>query len=201
VVLLGAMGVWGAREVQAALIQEASARASATLLFLDRWLAEAQASGEEQELPGGAETGAPPLEVLSESAPSASGTRRARTPDVISVPSARVLDWVRAKKIPKGRMALASPWLPAGISIGGISRFGLGLVESDRLVRVEGAPVTDASQVISAVLSALGRGASQISGEFVRATEKGPRTIRLIVQLPSSREVEAVLEEAEKGSP
>ncbi len=200
-VLLGACGIWGAREVQDALIQQASARASEALLFLDRWLAEARASGEEEEMPGGAEVRAPPFEVLSESAPNGPAARLARTPDVISVPPARVLDWVRAKKIPKGRVALASPWLPAGIAIGGISRFGLGLVESDRLVRVEGAPVTDASQVISAVLSALGRGASQISGEFVRATERGPRTIRLIVHLPTPRELEAVLEESEKAAP
>lgn len=198
--LLGALGVWGAGEVQGALIQQASARASETLLFLDRWLAEARATGEEQAA-SGAEVGAPPPEVLSESAPSAPGARQARTPDTISVPPTRVLEWVRAKKVPKGRMALASPWLPAGISIGGISRYGLGLVESDRLVRVEGAPVTEASQVIGAVLSALGRGASQISGEFVRATEKGPRTIRLIVHLPTPRELEAVLEESEKAAP
>lgn len=175
------------------LLERATERALAALLAFD---ALKRSSEEIPESPGPSieteDTELEPAEILFEEGKPTS--KRARTPDTISVPPATVLAWIRGRKVPRGRAVGASPWLPAGISVQGISRYGLGLVESDRLVAVDGAPVADPSAVISAVLGALGRGASQITGSFVRATQSGPRTIRLIVHFPDAEEIQGVLD-------
>lgn len=197
VIFVCGLGGWGSAVwLRGVLFERAQERALAALLLFDAWSRSAAADGSAPELlepralePDRYES------ALEDGKPAA---KQARTPDAISVPESRVLEWIRNRKVPRGRAVAASPWLPAGISIAGISRFGLGLVESDRLVSVEGAPVGDPSEVISVVLAAFGRGASQISGEFVRATQNGPRKIRLTVHFPDASAIQAVLEELDK---
>jgi len=98
--------------------------------------------------------------------------------------AAQVLSWVQARLMPGGRTREAGFGLPAGIELSGVAGLGIGLLDGDRLVAVDGAPVSERAQVVSLVLAARGRHAPQLVATLGRRTASGPRTFSVTVEQP-----------------
>jgi len=81
---------------------------------------------------------------------------------------------------PSGRPVAATSFRPAGLSLVGVSGFGVGMRDGDVLTSVGGAPASSYGSVASAVAGALRAGAPSISGEAWR----GEQRIFITVELP-----------------
>jgi hypothetical protein len=116
----------------------------------------------------------------------------------VHVPKEQVVAWVRARKIPSGRAARRTWYLPAGIEVRGAGAFGVGLTDRDRLVQVDGRAVFVTGDAVEAVLAAVGRQATTIVGVFMRETDKAVVTTTVRVELP---ELEALTQEEATQTP
>src|SRR5690606_35067470 len=97
---------------------------------------------------------------------------------------ARVLGWANGQLVPQGRSAQASFGMPAGIELFQVGALGVGLRDRDRLIAVDGVPVTSHGEVVAAVLGARGREREVSVATLVRNTESGPVQFQVIVEQP-----------------
>jgi hypothetical protein len=104
------------------------------------------------------------------------------TPSRASV--ARVLDWATREIVPRGMSRSAAGDYPAGIELYGVAPLGIGLIDGDRLVTVDGISVTAREQVVGAVLGARARRAETMIAGLVRRTKDGPVPFTVVVEQP-----------------
>jgi hypothetical protein len=95
-----------------------------------------------------------------------------------------VLKWAELKLVPQGITREAAGGLPAGIELFGVSVLGIGLVDGDRLITVDGVSVLDRGQVVGAVLGARSRRAEAMTAGLVRRTAQGVETFSIVVEQP-----------------
>lgn len=98
----------------------------------------------------------------------------------LRVRSNTVLQLANARAIPEGTYVEPDRGRPGGMRLSGVGVLGVGLADGDVLSHVGGAPVTSRSAVVTAVLQARARRASEISALFWRDGEPW----RLVVEMP-----------------
>lgn len=98
----------------------------------------------------------------------------------LRVRSDTVLRLAKVRVIPEGTYVAPDQRRPGGMRLSGVGGLGVGLAEGDVLSHVGGAPVTSRSAVVTAVLQARARRASEISALFWRDGEPW----RLVVEMP-----------------
>lgn len=103
---------------------------------------------------------------------------------------ARVLAWANGQLVPQGRAAQASFGMPAGIELFQVGALGVGVMDRDRLIAVDGGAVTTRGEVVAAVLGARGREQEAIVATLVRNTESGPLKFQVIIEQPYLTEEE-----------
>jgi hypothetical protein len=86
----------------------------------------------------------------------------------VFVPAATVLRLAQAQVMPRAVAVGPLGARPAGLRLIGVGGLGIGMRDGDVLTRVLGAPVSATGEVVSRVISARGRRAREISGEFWR---------------------------------
>lgn len=106
-----------------------------------------------------------------------------------------VLSWAERQLVPRGIHRSAYGDLPAGIELSNVAALGIGLSEGDRLLSVDGVPVTERAQVIGAVLSARSRRAEQMTATLARRTTKGVKRFTVVVEQPYPEDLGAPVEE------
>ncbi len=113
-------------------------------------------------------------------------------PQNVRADRARVLGWANGQLAPQGRTAAASFGMPAGIELFQVGALGVGLRDRDRLVAVDGVPVTSRADVVVAALGARGRQQEVIVATLVRNTESGPVLFQVAIEQPylSEEEIE-----------
>lgn len=111
--------------------------------------------------------------------------------------SEQVLAWANAGMIPSGVVRPRDEQMPAGIELLNVGALGLGLMDGDRLVTVDGAPVASRADVVGAVLSARGQGRLEMRAGLARLTEAGTKRFVVVVQqpYPTLEQVETMLDE------
>jgi hypothetical protein len=97
---------------------------------------------------------------------------------------ATVLGFASRQLVPQGRTVKAEGELPGGIELYGVAPLGLGLVDGDRLVTVDGRPVSEQGQVVGAVLAARARRAPFMTAGLARRTAQGVRHFSVVVEQP-----------------
>jgi hypothetical protein len=159
-------------------------------------IAPTQEPEDELEAEGSEEALAGPLrldEAEELAAPSAEGTSSSHTtrstwgaPRSVSVraSAAQVLGWANAGVVPRGSPVPARGPCPAGIKLRGVGVYGLGLEDGDVLVRVEGVPVTDRSQVVSTVLGGRGRMKPTLDALVVRPRTGCRLSFQVVLEQP-----------------
>lgn len=95
-----------------------------------------------------------------------------------------VLAWANAQFVPRGRSVPASHGMPAGIEVFDVGGLGLGLVERDRLIAVDGVAVGSRSEVVAAALAARGREQEVIQATLMRRTAEGPQRFTVTIEQP-----------------
>ncbi|HVW27191.1 MAG TPA: hypothetical protein VHC69_17615 [Polyangiaceae bacterium] len=98
--------------------------------------------------------------------------REVKTPDIaggIFIGKDTVMRLARAGVVPRGQPVAASAGHPAGILLAGVGALGIGLVDGDILIEVEGRPVQTEAQVVGMVLAARSRHAEQMSAVIWRS--------------------------------
>lgn len=188
--------------VRCALEERAYDAGLASLISLGRFIpAEERVSGREQDflplLPGW--VAPPPLPGPAVQAAEAESAReRAKVrvvqnlpappvlpePSNAKVPSARILEWANQRLVPVGRGRGAGYGLPAGIELSNVNALGIGLLDGDRLVSVNGVGVQERAQVISIVLGARGRRERTIVATLWRRTSAGARMFTVTMEQP-----------------
>lgn len=98
--------------------------------------------------------------------------------------AALVLYWANNKIIPRGRSRGAEYGLPPGIELSQTSGLGIGVLDGDRLVSVNGISVEQRAQVVAEVLAARGRGETAILARLIRRTKAGPKEFTVAVEQP-----------------
>lgn len=101
----------------------------------------------------------------------------------------RVLDWADQGLMPRGMVRPTYGDLPAGIELFDVASLGVGLLDGDRLIAVDGAPATDRGAVIRTVLEARGRGASSTTAKLARRTSEGVKHFTVTVEQPYPEDV------------
>ena len=94
------------------------------------------------------------------------------------------MSWANAGAVPRGSRVPARGACPAGIKLSGVGVCGLGLEDGDLLVRVEGVPVSDRGQVVSAVLAGRGRMKPTLEAVVVRPRTGCRLSFRLVLEQP-----------------
>lgn len=97
---------------------------------------------------------------------------------------ALVLNWAEAGVMPSGVLRSPMGDIPAGIELLGVAGLGVGLLDGDRLVRVDGVPVQSRGHVVGAVLGARSRGAASVVATLVRMTTSGAKSFTVTVEQP-----------------
>lgn len=115
--------------------------------------------------------------------------------------STLVLHWANNKIIPRGRSRGAEYGLPAGIELSQTSGLGIGLLDGDRLLSVNGIPVQQRAQVVSEVLAARGRGEQTVVAHLVRRTKEGPKEFTVTVEQPYLTDAPPVAAQPETAGP
>jgi hypothetical protein len=170
------------REISASLPQSGSGVEAEDLLF-PLW------PGEVDEVPELTEQPEPDAAL----APVGRAKRRSVAPyrPVVGPPpqSARasqtlVLKWAEAGVMPSGVLRTQSGDIPAGIELRGVAGLGVGLLDGDRLVRVNGVPVQSRGHVVGAVLGARSRGEASVVASLVRMTASGAESFTVTVEQP-----------------
>lgn len=95
-----------------------------------------------------------------------------------------VLAWANAQLVPRGRSVPASHGMPAGIEVFDAGGLGLGLVNRDRLIAVDGVAVGSRSDVVAAALAARGREQEVIRATLMRRTREGVRQFTVTIEQP-----------------
>jgi hypothetical protein len=119
-------------------------------------------------------TTAEPVELVGGPAPKRSKRRAAgsngasQAPRGLFVSAPVVLRLANRGVRPNGVAVPATRERPAGVMLVGVARLGIGLRDGDVLTHAAGIPARDVWGVVTAVLSARGRGARTISGHFWR---------------------------------
>lgn len=103
---------------------------------------------------------------------------------VVTLPSAVVLGLAERGAMPRGRAVPAAHDLPAGIEILDGNALGIGWYPGDRLVLVDGVPVTDRAEVVRHVLAGRAQRAPLITATLARRTKAGVVTYRVLVEQP-----------------
>jgi hypothetical protein len=94
------------------------------------------------------------------------------------------LSFASRQLMPQGRTVKPEGELPGGIELYGVASLGLGLVDGDRLVTVDGRPVSEQGQVVGAVLAARARRAQAMTAGLARRTSQGVRRFSVVVEQP-----------------
>ncbi len=102
----------------------------------------------------------------------------------VRVGAERVLAWANAGVVPSGRAVSARGGCPEGIQLRGVEAFGLGLRDGDLLTRVEGVPVRERAQVVSAVLAARGRREATLDALVLRPRAGCRVGVHVVVEQP-----------------
>ncbi|GEM_PF-1935654 len=105
-------------------------------------------------------------------------------PKSVRISSKNVLKLALAGVMPQGRMRPPERGMPAGIELRAVAPLGLGLLDGDRLVAVDGVPVRERGQVLQAVLAARVRGDRETRAQLVRVTVQGPQAFFVVVEQP-----------------
>lgn len=95
-----------------------------------------------------------------------------------------VLTWAEKQLVPLGISRPASEGVPAGIELFGVGALGVGLVDGDRLVSIDGVSVERRGQVIGAVLAARAGTQDRMTAGLVRITKEGPVAFSVVVFQP-----------------
>jgi|GEM_PF-3146582 len=95
-----------------------------------------------------------------------------------------VLHWVEARMVPTGVTRPQTGTIPSGIELRGVAGLGVGLMDGDRLVRVDGVEVVSRGHVVGAVLGARSRMAPAVVASLVRMTKDGPQSFTVTVEQP-----------------
>jgi len=95
-----------------------------------------------------------------------------------------VLGWANAQLVPRGRTVGASFGMPAGIEIFGAGPLGLGVLDGDRLIGVDGTPVSDRAAVVSLVLSARLHERKEVVASMARRTAEGFERYFVVLEQP-----------------
>jgi hypothetical protein len=96
----------------------------------------------------------------------------------------RVLGWANKQIVPRGITRKAASGMPAGIELHGAAALGIGLLDGDRLVTVDGESVLERAQVVGAVLGARSRRAEAMTAGLYRLTKDGPTAFTVVVEQP-----------------
>jgi hypothetical protein len=105
-----------------------------------------------------------------------------------------VLSWAEKQLMPRGIHRPAYGDLPAGIELSDVASLGIGLLDGDRLLTVDGVPVAERAQVIGVVLGARSRRAETMRAGLVRRTSEGVRHFTVVVEQPYPEDVAAFSE-------
>lgn len=112
------------------------------------------------------------------------------TPQSTRATAETVLGWANSQLVPRGRTVSASFGLPAGIELFGAGALGLGVLDGDRLVAVDGVPVTDRGEVVSIVLAARLHERKEVVASLARRTESGVELYSVVLEQPYLSEEE-----------
>jgi hypothetical protein len=96
----------------------------------------------------------------------------------------RVLQWAELQLVPRGITREARGGMPAGIDLYGVGSLGVGLLDGDRLLTVDGVSVLERGQVVGAVLGARSRKAESMTAGLARWTAKGVERFSVVVAQP-----------------
>ncbi len=96
----------------------------------------------------------------------------------------QVLAFANSGQVPRGSSVAARGSCPAGIRLRNVGGFGLGLSDGDLLVQVGGAPVTERSEVVSAVLAARGRKEGAVDALVLRPSTGCRVGVHVTVEQP-----------------
>src|SRR5690606_26499829 len=121
------------------------------------------------------------------------------TPQSVRAHESRVLDWANGQMVPQGRTAQASFGMPAGIELFQVAALGVGLRDRDRLIAVDGVPVSDRGEVVAAVLGARGREQEVIVATLARMTDSGPVNFQVVIEQPYLSEQEIEQQDAQQA--
>lgn len=114
-----------------------------------------------------------------EQAKPARGGRRAK-PRAVHIDASTVLRLASRGSAPTGRLVPATAARPAGLRVFGVGAYGVGLVDGDVLVEVDGLPVAGSGEVVAAVIGARARRRPVMTGKLYR----GRDPILLTVEMP-----------------
>ncbi len=103
----------------------------------------------------------------------------------------QVLSFANSGQVPRGTAVAARGSCPAGIRLRNVGGFGLGLSDGDLLVQVGGAPVTERSEVVSAVLAARGRKQGAVDALVLRPSTGCRVGVHVTVEQPYPTDDEA----------
>lgn len=101
-----------------------------------------------------------------------------------------VLAFANRGQVPRGSSVAARGNCPAGIRLRNVGGFGLGLSDGDLLVQVGGTPVTERSEVVSAVLAARGRKEGAVEALVLRPSTGCSVGYRVTVEQPYPTDAE-----------
>lgn len=96
----------------------------------------------------------------------------------------RVLGWAESQLVPHGITRGADRSMPAGIELYGVAALGIGLLDGDRLLTVDGVSVLERGQVVGAVLGARSRRAESMTAGLARRTAQGIEEFTVVVEQP-----------------
>jgi hypothetical protein len=105
-------------------------------------------------------------------------------PRSLHVDAATVLRLAERGRVPTARWAPETAARPAGLRLAGVQSLGIGLVDGDVLVEVEGRPVVTPGEVVGAVIGARARRKAMMSARIYR----GVSPILLTVEMPYPEE-------------
>ncbi len=176
------------------VVRQAMAAASGWAELVARLARDPAHESEEVFEPEDADEAGEPLRFEESTEPSPEGAgsaiRTGRTawgaPRSVSARASaeQVLNWANAGVVPRGSPVPARGPCPAGIKLRGVGVYGLGLEDGDVLVRVEGVPVTDRSQVVSTVLAGRGRMKPTLDAVVVRPRTGCRLSIHVVLEQP-----------------
>ncbi len=152
-------------------------------------LSRAEVAESEAALREFAEQTEPPA-VVREAEGSAPRALRAHAPlptAPVAVSEFDVRSWARVGVVPRARVRTAGDGLPAGLEVDGGSDWIPGLENGDRLIAVDGQPVTERERLVQLVLEARGRGQAAIAATFARRTNRGVQNFKVIISQPYDR--------------
>ncbi len=108
----------------------------------------------------------------------------------VRVSAAQVIAFANSGQVPRGASTSARGGCPAGIRLRDVTGYGLGVLDGDLLVQVNGAPVSERGEVVSAVLAARGRREPVVHALVLRPRTGCRHGFRVTVEQPYPSEEE-----------